>query len=1155
MAFVEPFDIKGTRQVDHLSRCVVRPDTGVTVALGDVVIRHGASGDEDVVRLADASAAATTYGMLLIAESDAGAGEEFYGVKSMRLDDVDTNGSAVGDPVYLSDTPGGWSLAAGTVELQIGEVMVVSATAGSVRIDPYANYASAGVVTTGVTGTTFTVNSDAVAGSDEDPQLRLEGGDGAADVIRTTLHQDSSADRVWIQQEVVGGSRQGPEFYVGRYGETGNIDAVLGFSSGTGAANVLAAITLDATNSNWIFDGVGAAVSTIFRTGTDTGATDFQIQNNSGTALLTVLGSGNLTSALAQIDIDASAAISVNSSAGVLNIGNDNVAQAINVGTAGARDITVGSAAAASIVIDGGVGTLDIDADGAIQINSSAGALGLGNDNVGGAINVGTSGARTIGIGSAAATAINIDATTVSVGTGTLAFDGTAIDLDPTGTFDLAMDAAQTVTIHIADALDAAFLIQEAANNYIEVDTQNAAEIINLGNAVTNPALTQLGSGQVTFNGNVDAVNGLDVSVGAFAFTGTNIDLDPTGTFDLAMDAGQAFSVDINGAASNITLVATGAAHDLTISVTGAQNSSLILLAEGTTADALQITTTGVGGGMDISCAGDLDIIGTTTADFGDGTGAVHYDGAGALSLTGTTTVDIDGSGTVSLESSAGAINVGNDNIAQNVNIGTGGVRDINVGSAVATSISLNAATIFIATGEIDFTGTNIDLDPTGSFNLAMDAGQAFAVAINGAASSIALAASGVGQDLTIEVTGAVDSSLVLSSAGTGADAIDINATGAAGGITIDAVGGISLDAGGASNFTCTDGDALTLQSGASATWSLNGTGAGALVLTIDAINGGGGTGGLTLTADDAIVFGDGGNPTINYAGAGAVTATGNPTWDFGTGQADFGGNLDANAGLDVSGGTVTFTGTNVDFDPTGTVAIDMDAAQTFTITLPGALGDAFLIQEGANSIFSINTQTEIITLGYRVTTDDGVTAGTPRGIGGRAHAGLTASANVSNVHAIFSTGTYSVPTATMKLNTALAFEGVIGVTAISGGAATVQIRMFLDGTAGTLVFDTGALGGGGQIAANQLIHFKGTLAARTDCSAGAGTVVGHMEYKVATLNTTPAYDGMDVAGSAAGTYTVAMNNSADVDIDVTGVTDAAGTTLVLEHFQVWAVG
>ena len=1039
MAFVEPFDIKGTRQVDHLSRCVVRPDTGVTVALGDVVIRHGASGDEDVVRLADASAAATTYGMLLIAESDAGAGEEFYGVKSMRLDDVDTNGSAVGDPVYLSDTPGEWSLAAGTVELQIGEVMVVSATAGSVRIDPYANYASAGVVTTGVTGTTFTVNSDAVAGSDEDPQLRLEGGDGAADVIRTTLHQDSSADRVWIQQEVVGGSRQGPEFYVGRYGETGNIDAVLGFSSGTGAANVLAAITLDATNSNWIFDGVGAAVSTIFRTGTDTGATDFQIQNNSGTALLTVLGSGNLTSALAQIDIDASAAISVNSSAGVLNIGNDNVAQAINVGTAGARDITVGSAAAASIVIDGGVGTLDIDADGAIQINSSAGALGLGNDNVGGAINVGTSGARTIGIGSAAATAINIDATTVSVGTGTLAFDGTAIDLDPTGAVDLAMDAAQTVTIHIADALDAAFLIQEAANNYIEVDTQNAAEIINLGNAVTNPALTQLGSGQVTFNGNVDAVNGLDVSVGAFAFTGTNIDLDPTGTFDLAMDAGQAFSVDINGAASNITLVATGAAHDLTISVTGAQNSSLILLAEGTTADALQITTTGVGGGMDISCAGDLDIIGTTTADFGDGTGAVHYDGAGALSLTGTTTVDIDGSGTVSLESSAGAINVGNDNIAQNVNIGTGGVRDINVGSAVATSISLNAATIFIATGEIDFTGTNIDLDPTGSFNLAMDAGQAFAVAINGAASSIALAASGAAQDLTIQVTGAFDSSLVLSSAGTGADAIDINAT--AGGITIDAAGGISIDAGGASNFTCTAGNALTLTSGASATWSLSGNDAGALTLTLDAANAGGGTGVLSLTADDEVRIGDAGGPAIMFVGAGAVTATGNPTWDFGTGQADFGGNLDANAGLDVSGGTVTFTGTNVDFDPTGTVAIDMDAGQTFTITLPGALGNAFLIQEGATSVFAIDTNNNGIALGYATTTTDGVAAGTARVVGGRCTALNVDSAAVTGTAAETAFDvTYDIPANTLKTGSLVKVRAHVRTT-VQAGATNLTLR------------------------------------------------------------------------------------------------------------------
>ena len=51
---------------------------------------------------------------------------------------------------------------------------------------------------------------------------------------------------------------------------------------------------------------------------------------------------------------------------------------------------------------------------------------------------------------------------------------------------------------------------------------------VSLCNATDNPTLTQLGSGQVTFNGNVDAVNGLDVSGGNTTTTGGTVTFTTT---------------------------------------------------------------------------------------------------------------------------------------------------------------------------------------------------------------------------------------------------------------------------------------------------------------------------------------------------------------------------------------------------------------------------------------------------------------------------------------------------------------------------------------------------------------------------------------------------------------------------------------------------
>lgn len=171
-----------------------------------------------------------------------------------------------------------------------------------------------------------------------------------------------------------------------------------------------------------------------------------------GNLTLSTITSGVLAASSAgALDVDAAGALSINSSAGAINVGNDAVEQNINIGTGAAeRNITLGNATGAtSVTIRAGSGdcdiivpnsgfatitagyiefnanddsyfwsgqdltlqcavawaatsgsTMDLDAAGALSINSSAAAINIGNDAVAQAINVGTgAAARTITIG------------------------------------------------------------------------------------------------------------------------------------------------------------------------------------------------------------------------------------------------------------------------------------------------------------------------------------------------------------------------------------------------------------------------------------------------------------------------------------------------------------------------------------------------------------------------------------------------------------------------------------------------------------------------------------------------------------------------------------------------------------------------------------
>ena len=96
-----------------------------------------------------------------------------------------------------------------------------------------------------------------------------------------------------------------------------------------------------------------------------------------GTASFALGGTGATTlSAATTIDLDGTGAMSLNSSSGAINIGNDADAQAINIGTgSAARTMTVGNTTGAtSVSINSGTGDIALTSTDKVTISASSGS-------------------------------------------------------------------------------------------------------------------------------------------------------------------------------------------------------------------------------------------------------------------------------------------------------------------------------------------------------------------------------------------------------------------------------------------------------------------------------------------------------------------------------------------------------------------------------------------------------------------------------------------------------------------------------------------------------------------------------------------------------------------------------------------------------------
>lgn len=284
--------------------------------------------------------------------------------------------------------------------------------------------------------------------------------------------------------------------------------------------------------------------------------------------------------------------------------------------------------------------TLDIDATGALQINSSAGAISIGNDAVAQAINIGTgAAARTITIGNGTgATALNLTS-----GTGAQTFTSSVVS-GTTTTSAFVLNASSLTT-------GTALYVSSTATSGKTVDinaSQTSGTIFNLAYGSAKTITGDLIGLSVDLNsGNVDATNqnitGVNFKIPTVTDTHTSGTKTLTG---MLVNFGSGAGINQNGAGGTLEYVAGDFYMPALTQTAGTLNAygtrviTPATITTGGTAYGSYISATGVG-------AGTLYGVGVSNITGGSGTEyAFNVAGTGwdAVLRVGSTTV-INGSG------------------------------------------------------------------------------------------------------------------------------------------------------------------------------------------------------------------------------------------------------------------------------------------------------------------------------------------------------------------------------------------------------------------------------------------------------------------------------------------------------------------------------
>ena len=470
----------------------------------------------------------------------------------------------------------------------------------------------------------------------------------------------------------------------------------------------------------------------------------------------------------ATVSIAPSGNVAINSSSGTLSMGNSASTQAINLGTAGARIITIGQGVGTgpTIVLNGVTNATQIESNGVLAIGSNyvgAETVYIGSGNLGvfaqtRTINIGNTTSNS-GVNlyagfssnillsgpiqlSSAASQITIAATSGSV----------SIDATTFGTINLGTNggtgainigtAATNRQIIIGNATNTSALTLNAGSGGISLTTNATAGSISIGNDNGTGAVT-IGNGTASRALLIGAGLGDgSVNLGTGAVVGRSVTVgSSTGTSSLSLQSGTG-ALNIGTAATNKIITIGQTANTSLVALNGGTGG--ITLSTGATTGAINI-------GNDTG-TGNISIAGASAT-------AVRYVVIGTGSV-GQKTVDI-GSNAVAGNSvnlfggSTGGISIGNEatatgpvNIvgagatgARSVNVATGGTaaKTLTMGSTASTS----STTIQTGTGAMTFTAGGIyDVNATG------------AVTIDSSGGAISIGTDNVNQDINLGSAG-----------------------------------------------------------------------------------------------------------------------------------------------------------------------------------------------------------------------------------------------------------------------------------------------------------------------------------------------------------------------------------------------------------------
>ncbi len=575
---------------------------------------------------------------------------------------------------------------------------------------------------------------------------------------------------------------------------------------------------------------------------------------------------------------------------------------------------------------------------GSANIDTAGAPLNLATDADNSAVNIGTTGDRTIILGNlSAATSVNLQS-----GTG-------GVNLTSTGAGDIILNSGDSIVLEGPGIMSI-----NSTGAPIGIGDDTSAQNVNIGTGAAQKVIT-IGNGTAASQVVVNAgTAGINIGTNAIAHTVTIG--NQTGASAVVIDSGTG-PINIGTTiAKVITIGNSTGVSGVAINV-GTGN----FVVNGVTTSTYSIgssTTTGsitIGG---TAQTGDI-VLGSSS-----GTNAVKImngSGAGTLSLgvvqvagainmgtamtTGTITIGGTGlqTGTISLAPGTGA---------QTVNIATGGtgIKTVNIATGaignivkIGTATAASSLALLAGTGGITVDSSGVmSLDAAGAVNLTTTG--AFDIDINSTAGSVILTGG----------EGVVDA--IQLNATTAGGGIDINA--GTGGITVDTTAAISLDSATASNFTVTGAADLTLQSSAGAVNVISGE------ANADSINVTS-AGGMNIVATgsaakDTVITNTNGSITIS-AGESVIDAL-----NLTAGGAASGINLTAGTnGILLSSGQkvkVTAVITGVDSTPYALLGTDYfvsvdTGAGVMTITLPAspATGRKVTIYDGGGAAAGSN--------------------------------------------------------------------------------------------------------------------------------------------------------------------------------------------------------